>query len=1110
MANRIAIPPPKESNEESKGGDTEVNARVYKNFEKVEINRNGKGVWYKGRVLSSKEFSTGLVYDVRYDNDSTEEKAVSSRLIRAIDSSDDRTVSSDSESVSFKFNEQVECRRDGGVRYHAARIVSVNSNGTYDVRYIDGKEETRMQAKLIRSTNSQTNTNSKSAAGARRLDEDRPTPRFKLQEGSKVEGNYRGRGKWYPGKVTRDRGDGTYDILYNDGESETRVEKDMIRLLDSSRGTVSPGRRSRSPVRRIRSRSPVRPSRHSRSRSPVHPSRRSRSPVMRERREYKNLSRDVLLASSLRKRLVTLFSRYQLSCREGTCRKAFSEIDDVPSTGYISVKEFKTVLRSVYQLVSSKNDSSDDDIFGSSFDQFISDDDLDILAKCYGYNRGNTIAYDDFLAFVLDVQEDKELAAVHTKLQKELLVKSSNRLRLNDVVDEFSKTKTFKYGYVTERDFISIVRSIWSSLTTSDMNCIMKAFCILDDRLIDYYIFSRWVIGDVDKAMGLFLHQTCLLDYDKIDNNGDRFSDSDGFLTLKSFHEFIAYYGVPLNSSDTRLIFEKLDKASVNRIHYEDDILFIIKTASKNLRKSVDSKRVSREGSQVCALVRTDVADMIADGVIEYMKRTDKLSLGRFLCQYSDEVDEGTDTGSRINSYSLSKKSLYRCFNDLDVHIEEIDALLIYEALCYPENMLVNRILVIDLLLYLYSIAMPLAEVPAYQTLPSSLPSCHEICRRLASYDEELAGIVTCDQFESIMRQIRGMSIDNIQSLENYFDPHNTGVIDTSLVEAYFDALENHTRVEYKLKNILKIMRIKDLDYSKYLLGKSASSSADDSSVEAVENVVDTICSPFLGLPMSRLEIDLLINSKYASDGSVDVRSLLTKLEELPVFDKSLRTSKVGTKTSSYSNSAVGKNLGKSLYKKLCYLRASYNQVHGIRSALLACDVSLSGTIQRDEMVKVCDKYIPMLNDVEIQVLLENLGTNKSMRTHMALTMDYRVLLLLLFEPVSAVCNTNVATSFLNNAMKDGGLTINVASLLTLLMSRFIATDVSHTGLVTFEEASKILSSLSKPHSIAVSSSSSNAPGNNEQNYNIASLLEAFLDASSDCIYYLEMVNLPY
>ncbi len=52
----------------------------------------------------------------------------------------------------------------------------------------------------------------------------------RLEVGVKVEGNYRGRGKWFSGKISRDRGDGTYDISYDDGESEMRVDTNMIRL----------------------------------------------------------------------------------------------------------------------------------------------------------------------------------------------------------------------------------------------------------------------------------------------------------------------------------------------------------------------------------------------------------------------------------------------------------------------------------------------------------------------------------------------------------------------------------------------------------------------------------------------------------------------------------------------------------------------------------------------------------------------------------------------------------------------------------------------------------------------------------------------------------------
>jgi hypothetical protein len=52
-----------------------------------------------------------------------------------------------------------------------------------------------------------------------------------VEEGCKVEANYRGKGKWYPGKISRERADGTFDIAYDDGESESRVSKENIRIV---------------------------------------------------------------------------------------------------------------------------------------------------------------------------------------------------------------------------------------------------------------------------------------------------------------------------------------------------------------------------------------------------------------------------------------------------------------------------------------------------------------------------------------------------------------------------------------------------------------------------------------------------------------------------------------------------------------------------------------------------------------------------------------------------------------------------------------------------------------------------------------------------------------
>ena len=55
-----------------------------------------------------------------------------------------------------------------------------------------------------------------------------------LCEGDAVEVRYRGREKYYPGKIRRDRGEGRYDIAYDDGERENNVEARLIRKLSLS------------------------------------------------------------------------------------------------------------------------------------------------------------------------------------------------------------------------------------------------------------------------------------------------------------------------------------------------------------------------------------------------------------------------------------------------------------------------------------------------------------------------------------------------------------------------------------------------------------------------------------------------------------------------------------------------------------------------------------------------------------------------------------------------------------------------------------------------------------------------------------------------------------
>lgn len=52
----------------------------------------------------------------------------------------------------------------------------------------------------------------------------------KLREGIKVEARFGGRDRWFKGKITRKRSDGTFDILYDDGNTERRVKRELIRV----------------------------------------------------------------------------------------------------------------------------------------------------------------------------------------------------------------------------------------------------------------------------------------------------------------------------------------------------------------------------------------------------------------------------------------------------------------------------------------------------------------------------------------------------------------------------------------------------------------------------------------------------------------------------------------------------------------------------------------------------------------------------------------------------------------------------------------------------------------------------------------------------------------
>merc|ERR550514_2098560 len=181
---------------------------------KVKANYKGKGKMFGGTIKRDNRDGT---YDISYD-DGDREMGVREADIEAQDGG-----GGGGGAGTLKAGDKVEANFKGKGRYYPGIIGRDRGDGSYDIDYDDGEREMRVPEDLIKPL------------------------RGKLGEGDKVEARYKGKSRYYPGRISRDRRDGTYDIDYDDGEKEIRVSEDLIRSLESGGGgrDSSPSRRTR-------------------------------------------------------------------------------------------------------------------------------------------------------------------------------------------------------------------------------------------------------------------------------------------------------------------------------------------------------------------------------------------------------------------------------------------------------------------------------------------------------------------------------------------------------------------------------------------------------------------------------------------------------------------------------------------------------------------------------------------------------------------------------------------------------------------------------------------------------------------------------------------------
>lgn len=183
-----------------------VTFRTYRVCQRVQGNYRGRGRWYSARV--TKSLGSGR-YMVQYDDGDKE--SLDANKLRPVSGSDSYRL------VRFRLGQRIMGNYRGNGRWFAGQITRVNSQCSYNIRYNDGDTDTDMHPIFIR------------AAGG--------TTRCTIRTGSAVTGNWRGLGRWYPGRVTGCSSSTGYTIAYNDGSRESGVQAARVRKTRTVRCT---------------------------------------------------------------------------------------------------------------------------------------------------------------------------------------------------------------------------------------------------------------------------------------------------------------------------------------------------------------------------------------------------------------------------------------------------------------------------------------------------------------------------------------------------------------------------------------------------------------------------------------------------------------------------------------------------------------------------------------------------------------------------------------------------------------------------------------------------------------------------------------------------------
>ena len=150
-------------------------------------------------------------------------------------------------SSSLREGDRVTAKYRGKGKWFAGKIARVVGSGAdvrYDVLYDDGDREDGLREEFVKREGADEGGNvggiggggvggggvGASSSGVGGRGGASSSGSSSLREGDRVTAKYRGKGKWFAGKITRVVGSGAdvrYDVLYDDGDVTTGCEKSL-------------------------------------------------------------------------------------------------------------------------------------------------------------------------------------------------------------------------------------------------------------------------------------------------------------------------------------------------------------------------------------------------------------------------------------------------------------------------------------------------------------------------------------------------------------------------------------------------------------------------------------------------------------------------------------------------------------------------------------------------------------------------------------------------------------------------------------------------------------------------------------------------------------------